>query len=100
MSEILIKKSVGRPRKYDNGLAKDYTNQSNYNQLYYQKNKEKRRIKNAEKNKEVIVCSCGRTVNKNKYESHLQTQLHHRFLQKKQSMEELNNNSIELNNIS
>ncbi len=86
------KKSVGRPRKYQNGLAKDYTNQSNYNQIYYEKTKEHRRLKNAEKSKESIVCDCGRTLSKNKYEKHLQTQLHQRFLQKKQ----LNNNLINL----
>jgi len=84
------KKNVGRPRKYDNGLARDYDNQSNYNQLYYEKNKENRRLKYAEKNKEVIECDCGRSIKKNKYENHLLTQLHQRFLQKKQ----LNNNII------
>tara|TARA_Y100001972_G_scaffold89414_1_gene109382 strand:+ start:336 stop:611 length:276 start_codon:yes stop_codon:yes gene_type:complete len=76
------KKKVGRPRKFENGLARDYNNQSNYNADYYQKNKEKQRLKYLEKNQK-ITCECGRIINKSQLTSHLLTDLHQRFLNKK-----------------
>jgi len=85
MEIINEKKKVGRPRKFTNGLARDYNNQSNYNADYYQKNKEKQRLKYLEKN-EKITCECGRTINKSKLTSHLLTNLHKRFLDKKNAI--------------
>ena len=85
MEIINEKKKVGRPRKFNNGLARDYNNQSNYNADYYQRNKEKQRLKYLEKN-EKITCECGRTINKSKLESHLLTNLHKRFLDKKNAI--------------
>tara|TARA_Y100000004_G_scaffold163568_1_gene193034 strand:+ start:177 stop:464 length:288 start_codon:yes stop_codon:yes gene_type:complete len=76
------KRKVGRPRKYEDGLARDYKNQSNYNANYYQKNKEKQRQKYLDNNVKV-TCECGRVVSKLKLASHLQTNLHKRFLEKK-----------------
>tara|TARA_B100001093_G_scaffold429683_1_gene425041 strand:+ start:575 stop:850 length:276 start_codon:yes stop_codon:yes gene_type:complete len=76
------KKKLGRPRKYINGLATDYNIQSDYNADYYQRNKEKQRLKYIEK-KEKITCECGRTINKSQIASHLLTNLHKRFLDKK-----------------
>jgi hypothetical protein len=84
--KVIEKKKAGRPRKYENGLAKDYNNQSNYNSDYYQKNKEKQRLKYLEKN-EKITCECGRTINNSKLPSHLLTNLHKRFLEKKKRID-------------
>jgi hypothetical protein len=79
------KKVVGRPRKYKKGLSTDYINQSNYNSDYYQKNKEKQRLKYLEKKKK-ITCECGRTINNSNLSSHLLTNLHKRFLEKKKEL--------------
>ena len=87
MEIINEKKKVGRPRKFTNCLARDYNKLSNYNAVYYQKNKEKQRLKYLEKN-EKITCECGRTINKSKLASHLLTNLHKRFLDMKNAINE------------
>jgi hypothetical protein len=78
MSEL---KQKGRPRKYEVGLAKDWTNQTEYNSNYYQNNKENMK-QNYIDNKKIITCECGSMMSDKNFEKHCKTKLHKRRLEK------------------
>jgi len=80
MSEISTeeKKPVGRPRKYVDSFAKDYVNQTFYNQNYYKK---KETLK-----KQIIDCECGNKICLSNLNIHLKTKLHKRRLALKKNL--------------
>lgn len=76
--------SIGRKRILENGLVKenkDYIR--NYNKEYYAKTRELRKLRYSNNPKikspkaiEVITCECGKSIQKNRLNSHLTTALH------------------------
>ena len=79
-----LTKPVGRPRKFIDSLAKDYINQTLYNQIYYKKNKDKKK-ETYTKQKQIIVCDCGNQICFSNLNIHLKTKLHKRRLAIKQN---------------
>jgi len=80
------KNPVGRPRKFIDSLAKDYINQTLYNQIYYKKIKDKKK-ETYTKQKKIIECECGNKICFSNLNIHLKTKLHkRRFAIKQKTM--------------